>query len=694
MSTHINISSANPNLMARRAIRRWVTIALATVALLIAGLGLPAMGATAWAASPSWPPDPSSNVPFTGPHTVTNELANINHAHQLEDVPPVALPSNWGQLTAAQQLFVIVNLERTSRGLAPVTLLSQTASQCAYVAASEYTDPAPTLPGCQAMMAYGPPLAYSGALGDAGSGPGPLFVDYEWMYLDGPGAAGINADCMNGVTWGCWDHRNGLLLIQSSTESVMGAATSNARYLGAAAVAIEWLPSTASASQLGSVFTWAQEEPFLQTPNASTPGVGSNPSESVSTPTGGQGASVGAPSYFTPITPTRICDTRPGNPSNLSGPYAQCNGNTLQPDVPETIQVTGLGGIPSGATAVVVNATVTDAQSPGHLMLYPAGGTPPMASNLNWVAGQTVANEATVELSASGQMSMVSNTTTDVIMDVEGYYSSSGAGTESVVSARICDTRPGNPSNLSGPNAQCNGHPLQPGVPLTIQAIYIGGVDPDATAVIVNVTVTDTQSPGYLTLYPAGGTPPMASNLNWVAGQTVANEATVELGTAPDGRYGFLSIVSNAPTDVIVDVQGFYVPGGDAFYPVTPARIVDTRAGNPSNLSGPALQYVGHPVQPGVPYNVSLAGIIPTSAEGVVLNVMVPPALGGPGYMTVYPSGLSMLMASNLNGVPNETVANAVVVNGGQSQEVAFYTPQDFANLVVDLDGVFGPAPN
>jgi len=173
----------------------------------------------------------------------------------------------------------------------------------------------------------------------------------------------------------------------------------------------------------------------------------------------------------------------------------------------------------------------------------------------------------------------------------------------------------------------------------------------------------------------------------------VANEATVKLGTAPDGRYGFLSIVSSAPTDVIVDVQGFYAPGGNAFYPVTPTRIVDTRAGNPSNLSGSALQYVGHPVQPGVPYNVSLAGIIPTSAEGVVLNVTVPPVLGGPGYMTIYPSGLSPPMASNLNWVPNETVANAVVVNWGQSQGVAFYTPQDFANLVVDLDGVFGPPP-
>ncbi len=398
--------------------------------------------------------------------------------------------------------------------------------------------------------------------------------------------------------------------------------------------------------------------------------------------------SIGAPSYYTPIPPTRICDTRSNNPSNLSGQAAQCNGHSLQPNQPETIQVTGLGGVPSDATAVVINVTATNTQAPGYLTLYPAGTSPPTASNLNWTPGETVANQATIKLNSQGQLSMVSSAPTDAIIDVEGYYAPKGNGFTSITPTRICDTRPNNPSNLSGQAAQCNGHSLQPNQPETIQVTGLGGVPSDATAVVVNVTATNTQAPGYLTLYPAGTSPPTASNLNWTTGETVANQATIELNS-----QGQLSMVSSAPTDAIIDVEGYYASGGSAFYPIPPTRIVDTRLGNPSGLSGTALQYIGSPVYPKTPYHVYLSGLIPPLTTAAVLNVTVPSVLGGPGYLTVYPQGTPTPTASNLNWTPGEVVANQVTVGLGNTEEISFYTPQDFANLVVDLDGIFGPVP-
>jgi hypothetical protein len=64
-----------------------------------------------------------------------------------------------------------------------------------------------------------------------------------------------------------------------------------------------------------------------------------------------------------------------------------------------------------------------------------------------------------------------------------------------------------------------------------------------------------------------------------------------------------------------------------------------------------------------------------------------------PGYLTLYPAGSSPPTASNLNWTTGEIVANQVTVGLGNTEEISFYTPQDFANLVVDLDDVFGPVP-
>jgi len=77
----------------------------------------------------------------------------------------------------------------------------------------------------------------------------------------------------------------------------------------------------------------------------------------------------------------------------------------------------------------------------------------------------------------------------------------------------------------------------------------------DAAAVVLNVTVTDPQASGFVTVYPCGSERPNASSLNYVAGATVANAVVVKVG---DG--GQVCLFSQAATDLIADVNGYFSP--------------------------------------------------------------------------------------------------------------------------------------
>jgi hypothetical protein len=75
------------------------------------------------------------------------------------------------------------------------------------------------------------------------------------------------------------------------------------------------------------------------------------------------------------------------------------------------------------------------------------------------------------------------------------------------------------------------------------------------SAVVANVTVTNTTGSSYLTVWPAGTTQPLASDLNWVAGETIPNLVVVELGS--DGALSIFNYAGS--TDVVVDVEGYYI---------------------------------------------------------------------------------------------------------------------------------------
>ncbi|HMF07946.1 MAG TPA: tail fiber domain-containing protein [Thermoanaerobaculia bacterium] len=113
---------------------------------------------------------------------------------------------------------------------------------------------------------------------------------------------------------------------------------------------------------------------------------------------------------------------------------------------------------------------------------------------------------------------------------------------------RIIDTRGNGFTGQFGPPALSAASPRS--FSLTDQC----GIPFGAAAVSLNVTVTNTQGPGFIVLYPEGSPRPVVSTLNYVAGQTVANAAVVPLGPL-DG----LSVVAGVSgTDLIIDTNGYY----------------------------------------------------------------------------------------------------------------------------------------
>jgi len=211
------------------------------------------------------------------------------------------------------------------------------------------------------------------------------------------------------------------------------------------------------------------------------------------------------------------------------------------------LRVAGAGGVPaSGVTAVALNVTVTAPTSPGVLTVYPDGQPRPTASNLNYVAGQTVPNQVIVPV-VNGTVDFFNNSpgTVHIVADVAGYFSHDAtAGTYTPVAPlRVLDTRAAIGIGTTTP--------LASGQTMTLQVAGLPGSG--VTAVVLNVTVTQPSSPGVLTVYPDDPRP-LASNLNWVAGQTVPNLVIVP------AVNGTVKIFNNSPgtVHVVADLAGFF----------------------------------------------------------------------------------------------------------------------------------------
>ena len=377
--------------------------------------------------------------------------------------------------------------------------------------------------------------------------------------------------------------------------------------------------------------------------------------------------------YYHPVTPARILDTRePGG----GGPIEAGDGGA------RSVQVTDIGGVPAtSVTAVVINVAVAAPTTAGHLTVYKSDDPRPQTtSNLNFAAGQTVANLVTVGVGGDGNVKVYNSGgqtggQTHVIIDISGWYGAPSGGSlyNAVTAKRILDTR-GGPK--IGPNAS---------ITVDVTDTFGSGVPASGvTAVAVHAAVVEPTAESHLRIYPSQEPRPSTANLNFPAGQTVSNLVIVKVGVGntADGKVNVYNAAGS--THVIFDVVGWYGASGDVFNLVTPSRVLDTRDGAPVGAGDTAARTV----------SVTGVGGVPASGvQAVVVNAAVTQPTAA-SFLTIYPSlTLRPQPASDLNFAAQQTVANLVIAKVLLDGNVNVYNDAGQTHVIFDTAGYFGPPP-
>ena len=354
---------------------------------------------------------------------------------------------------------------------------------------------------------------------------------------------------------------------------------------------------------------------------------------------------------FVPMTPCRLLDTRNGSP--LMG------GQTL------TVQVQGVCGIPA-AQAYSFNVTVVPHGSLNYLTLWPTGQQQPVVSTMNSYDGRTKAVAAIIPAGTGGAINAYATNTTELILDINGYFVSSIDSTLAfypLTPCRLYDTRGGNYL-----------HAQQ-----TVDFPILGtcSIPDNAQAYAFNLTALPLHgSLNYLTAWPAGQPQPGTSTLNAPTGAVTANAAIVQGGTSGD-----ISVYSYNDTNLIIDVNGYFAPPGApgqlALYTLTPCRVQDTR---PNYFQGTmTVQVENSPCQ------------VPGAAQAYVVNATVLPQRTL-GYLTLWGTGQRPL-ASTLNAYDGAVTSNLAIVPADSANGTFQAYASDSTQLLIDIFSYMGQAP-
>ncbi len=374
------------------------------------------------------------------------------------------------------------------------------------------------------------------------------------------------------------------------------------------------------------------------------------------------------PLQFVSVTPCRVVDTRMSN-GPFGGPYFS-QGSSRSFIVPQSPC-----DIPGTAAAYSLNVTVVPrTRTLNYLTIWPTGEAQPVVSTLNSPDGRVKANAAIVPAGAGGAVSVYVTDSTDVILDIDGYFQAPASQTLQFYPVPLCrgfDTRRAN-GNLGGPYLQ-GGHERD--FPLLASSCQLPS---NAVAYSMNFTVVAVSGKplGYLTVWPAGSQQPFVSTLNNPTATTLANAAIV-----PAGAGGAIAVYADQDTQLIGDINGYFAApgaGGLSLYPLAPCRVIDTRS-NGGAFSG----------QRNPPVNVAASPCgIPASAQEYVFNATVVP-LGSLGYLTLWAHGDLMPGVSNLNATDGMIASNMAIIGNvdGESDAYAYGLTQ----LILDITSYFAP---
>ena len=374
---------------------------------------------------------------------------------------------------------------------------------------------------------------------------------------------------------------------------------------------------------------------------------------------------------FVTLTPCRVVDTRGAN--KLGGPPISGNSARSFP----LSQSGNPCAIPANAVAYSLNVTVVPITRLSYLTIWPTGEGQPIASTLNSPDGRTKANAVIIPAGTpSGSVSVYVTDTTNVLLDINGYFIPSGGNTLAfypLTPCRVVDTRGAN-GDLGGPYLQ--GHQERDFPVLE----SICGLPSAAAAYSMNFTVLPKGSRvGYLSVWPAGQSQPQVSTLNDPTGTNVANAAIV-----PAGADGGIATYVTDDTDLLIDVDGYFAsPPGDgvssglSFYALTPCRVIDTRNGGGQPFSGElTINVQASPCGP------------PATSQAYVFNATAIPH-GALNFLTLWPDGEGEPQVSTLNAKDGAVTSNMAVVPNSDGKTDAW--AQGTTQLILDISGYFAP---
>jgi len=340
------------------------------------------------------------------------------------------------------------------------------------------------------------------------------------------------------------------------------------------------------------------------------------------------------------------------------------------------LSVAGRGGVATDASAVVLNVTATSPEGAGFVTVYPCDEPRPNASSLNFALGSTVAAAVVAKVGSDGTVCLFTSNTTHLVADVGGWFPAK-TDFRPLPPGRLLDSRTGF-ATVDG-LAAGQGTPPGGGV-TTLPVAGRGGVGPDASAVVLNVTATGAGGTGFVTVYPCTEGRPNASNVNFHVGATTSTAVIATVDPA-----GTVCLFSSASTELVADVTGWFA-GTAGFSPLQPSRLLDTRFGESTvdgMAAGGGLRQAGSVTE----LTVVGRGGVAENAEAVVLNLTVA-GPSGPGFIVAYPCASGRPNASHLNFTTAGIVAAAVIAKVDPSGKVCLFTSTS-TQLIADVNGAF-----
>ena len=253
---------------------------------------------------------------------------------------------------------------------------------------------------------------------------------------------------------------------------------------------------------------------------------------------------------YHPLSPDRVLDSR-------SDPVTHAFAANVSKHFPVAgVLINGVT-IPSAATAITANLTVTGQTKAGYVSLTPALDNNPLTSTLNFPVGDNRANGLTIPLNVDGTLAAVykaASGTANLILDVTGYYSNAGGGLlfHPLNPGRRVDTRlavgvGGLGNGLAG---------AQGTTPRSVGVEDHFGVPVGAAAITGNLTITAQTGAGYVSVTDALVAHPGTSTINFPLGDTRANGITAPLGS---GDLWFVyQVLVGKHVHLTLDITGYF----------------------------------------------------------------------------------------------------------------------------------------